>query len=264
MKLDRKQLKRQARESMRAARPAPFWVALLLAVIMMALGLLTMSLDGTLAAMRTMYAAALRGQAVFVEPVPVSGFFGSLLGLALEIMTMEMGVGFVVYALRVWRKERAGCGELFDGFGVFFRSIWITMLPVLLQMAWSLLYAVPVSVLFVMTDDPTWLIWCLPLLAPTIMAAYSYRLSTCIMLDNPGSSCWRCVQLSRQIMQGHRWQSFVLDMSFLGWMLLCLVPVAGLILAVWVMVYMQVVNAGLYCTLAEDLLRRVTPEQPAP
>lgn len=259
--MDRKELKLQAKQAMRAARPAPFWVALVLVGIMVALSVLSMSLDGTLESVRIMYNSALEGEIVYAEPAP-SGLAAGLLSLALEIMSIEMGVGFVLYAMRVWRREKAGCGDLFDGFGVFFRAIWISFLPQLLTLGWSLIYVLPASVLVVMTGDAWWLAVCLPLLIPAIMAEFSYRQAVYIMLDNPGTSCWRCVQLSRQMMSGHKWQSFVLDLSFLGWELLCAVPVAGQILLVWLMAYMQVVYAGYYSKLSEDFAGRIAQEQP--
>ena len=251
--LDRKQLKQQAKQTMRAARPAPFWVALALEAIMVVLTLLIMSLDGTLQAIRTMYAGALQGRMVYAEPQAAGGLIGQLLGLALEIMIMEMSVGFVIYAVRVWRQEKAGCGDLFDGFGMFFRSIGIQILPWLMVSLWSLIYAMPVTFLAAAGGQLWWLAAGLPLLLPAIMAAYSYRQAVYIMLDNPGASCLRCMALSREMMRGHRWELFVLDLSFLGWMLLCtVIPVAGMILMVWVTVYRQVVCAGYYDKLAQQ------------
>ena len=263
MKPDRKQLKREARDAMRQARPAPFWVTLVLVGIMLVLGVLTRSLDGTLDAVRTMYAAAREGVLVYVEPVPTGGFVGGLLSMALQVMTMVMGVGFTLYALRVWRRERAGCGDLFDGFGVFLRAIWIHLLLTLLMMMWSLVYMLPVTSLIVTTGQTWPLLAGLPLLAPGVVASYAYRLAVYLMLDNPGASCWHCIRLSRQIMRGHKWQAFVLDLSFLGWLLLCVaLPVVGLILLVWVEAYMQVTNAGFYCKLAEDFAGRIAADAP--
>lgn len=250
MTIDRKQLKSEAKQAMTAARPAPFWVALVMLAIMLILNVLAMSLDGTLAAMRAMYAAALEGHLVYVEPQAKGGAAGWLLGVAVQVMVWELAVGFVLYALRVWRRQKAGVGDLFDAFGVFFQAIWIQLLPNLLVGLWAMVYVLPVSTMIMMTGQTWWTVLGLPLMIPAIMALYSYRLAAYIMLDNPGVSCWQCVMMSRQIMQGHRWEAFVLDLSFLGWCLLCLVPVAGLILMVWVAAYMQVTSAGFYERLA--------------
>ncbi len=245
---------------MRAARPAPYWVALLLTVITAVLSVLGMSLSGSLQAYRTMLGAALEGELVYVEPVAAAGGLGWLLQVALEVMSLEMAMGFIIYALRVWRRQEAGCGNLFDGFGVFFRSIWIQVLPALFASLWSLLYVMPVTMLIVWTGEPMWLLYGLPLMIPMIMAVYSYRLAPYIMLDNPEMGCFQCVALSREMMRGHRWELFKLELSFLGWALLCaLIPIAGLLLAIWVSVYMQVTTAGYYETAAKRFMSRNAP-----
>ena len=244
--MDRKQLKRDARQAMSQARPAPFLVALTVLGILLVLGVLSMSLDGTLQAVRVMYAAALEGRLVYAEPQAAGGFIGWFLGIAVQVMSLELSVGFILYALRVWRRQKADVGDLFDSFGMFFRCIWIQLLPSLLVSLWSMLYVMPVSSLVMMTGQGWWAAAGLPLMAPAIMALYSYRLAAYLMLDNPGASCWQCVAMSRQIMRGHRWEAFVLDLSFLGWGLLCLIPVAGIFVFIWLDAYQQVTNAGYY------------------
>ncbi len=263
--MDRKKLKNEAREAMRQARPNPFWVALLLVLVMLGLELLEVSISGTLDAYRTMFASMLeKGVVEYVRPLPKGGILGSLLQIALELMALELTVGFVIYALRVWRREKAGCGDIFDAFGVFLRAILIQLIPGLLVSLWSLIYVVPVTGLIVATGQTWWLFAGLPLMIPSIMALYSYRLAVYIMLDNPGAGCWQCVALSREVMRGHRWELFVLDMSFIGWALLCMVlPLVGLILAVWVSVYAQVVCAGYYDRrIAEFMTRNAPPVEP--
>ena len=245
--VDRKELKRQAREAMRLARPNPYWVALLLFVITTILGVLGMSLSGSLAAYRTMISAALEGELVYVPAVSRAGGLGRLLQIALEIMGMEMTMGFTIYTLRLWRRQEAGAGNLFDGFGMFFRALLIQIIPAFLASLWSLLYVLPVSVMVLRTFNELWLLFGLPLLIPMLMAMYAYRLAPFIMLDNPGLGCFKCVALSREMMRGHRWELFKLEMSFLGWALLCaVIPIAGLLLAIWVSAYMQVTLAGFY------------------
>ena len=265
MKLDRKELKRTAKQAMGAARPSPYWVSLAMVAVMMALGVLSMSLDGSLNALRSMYSSAMEGSLTYAQPQAVGGGLGWLLGIALEVMSMELTVGFVIYTVRVWRHEKAGCGELFDGFGVFFRSIWIQLLPSLLISLWSMLYVLPVTTLLVMTDSVWWTVICLPLLIPVVMASLSYRLAIYIMLDDRNLSCWQCIALSREMMRGHKWESFVLDLSFLGWVLLCAIPVAGILLMIWVTAYQQVVMAGYYDRLMTDFMRRnAPPVEPTP
>lgn len=260
MTLDRKELKRQTKDAMHQTRPAPYWVVLLLIVITLVLSVLGMSLNGSLKAYRTMLSAAMQGEVVYAEPVGVAGGFGWLLQIALQIMSVELGVGFTLYTMRVWRRQKAGCGDLFDGFGTFFRSIWITLLPSIFISLWSLVYVLPVSILVGMTAEPLWMLVGLPLLAPSIMASYAYRQATFIMLDNPGMGCLQCVAMSREAMRGHKWELFKLDMSFLGWILLSVaIPVLGLLLLIWVSAYMQVTMAGYYEYVVKQFMARNAP-----
>lgn len=246
MTIDRKQLKSEAKQAMAAARPAPFWVALALIAITLILNILAMSLDGTLSALRVMYAEALEGRLTYVQPRAAGGLLGWLLGVAVQVMFWELAVGFVLYSMRVWRRQKAGVGDLFDSFGVFFQAIWIQLLPNLLVGLWMMVYALPVSTMIMLTGQAWWSVLGLPLMIPALRALYSYRLAAYVMLDDPSRSCWQCVQRSRQMMLGHRWEAFVLDLSFLGWGLLCLIPVIGLVLMVWVAAYQQVTDAGFY------------------
>lgn len=247
--MDRKQLKEQAKQAMSAARPAPYWVSLVLVIILVVLQILALCLDGTIPALRAMLSALEQGEYVYVQP-QASGFMSWLLGIAVQVMGTVMSVGFLLYVLRVWRRQSAGYGDMFDAFGVFLRVIWIQLLPALLVGVWTLLYVLPATMLCVMTGQAWPAAAALPLLIPALAASYAYQLAPFIMLDRPDLSCWQCVQLSRQVMHGHKWELFVLNLSFLGWQLLCLVPVAGLLLMIWVNAYTSVTLAGYYDGLA--------------
>lgn len=263
MTIARRELKMQARQAMNEARPAPFWISLLYTVIGVALGILSMSLSGSLEAYATMFRSAMAGVLRYAEPVAAGGLTGWLLDMALQVMRSVMAVGFVLYAMRVRRHIHASAGDLFDAFGVFFRAIWIELLPSLLLGLWSMVYVLPATVLTAMTGNPWWLVWLLPLMAPTVMASYAYRQAVYLMLDRPDMGCLQCVMASRQMMRGHKWELFKLDMSFMGWYLLVLLPVAGVFIGIWTDIYRQVTNAGYYeCLAARAMPGWGAPEPP--
>ena len=65
-----------------------------------------------------------------------------------------------------------------------------------------------------------------------------------IKLDHPDYGWKACIDASRQMMDGHKWEKFVLDLSFLGWII-----VGSLCLGVgtlWVTPYMEAANAQFY------------------
>ena len=86
-------------------------------------------------------------------------------------------------------------------------------------------------------------LWSLLLVVPGIVAAYRYRQALYLLLDHPEKSAWQCLRESSALMSGHKWELFVLDLSFLGWALLSAMfaPVS-----IWLDPYRAITNAGFY------------------
>ena len=86
-------------------------------------------------------------------------------------------------------------------------------------------------------------LWSLLLVVPGIIAAYRYRQALYLLLDHPEKSAWQCLRESAALMRGHKWELFVLDLSFLGWMLLSALfaPVS-----IWLDPYRAITNANYY------------------
>lgn len=60
-------------------------------------------------------------------------------------------------------------------------------------------------------------LWSMLFVIPGIVKTYSYAMSYYIANDNPGLSANECITKSREMMRGHKWQLFCLDLSFVGW-----------------------------------------------
>lgn len=269
MNFDRAALKAQAKAAMRAARPSPIWVCLVMMLISALLSILSMVVSGSWDMYRRLMTDPSALQSVLYGSGASTGFIGWFLSVALDVMGWVLSVGLTIYMLRVWRRQKGDFGNLFDGFGIFFRAILITVLPALLVGLWSMIYLIPVQAIALRAAALTGSLESavmvmfigLPLLIPVIVASYAYRQATFLMLDNPSLSCWQCVGLSRQIMRGHKWESFKLDLSFLGWTLLCVIP----FVALWVVPYMNVTYAGYYeYVLADYTARNAPPVDPQP
>ena len=219
-------LKADARRRTVRCQPSP----ILAGVIIFALGMLISTLTSYLMGMDRLAtaltdAARFGTEAVeqaylsFLEHYSVSGFAIALV-VALRIMSYMVSVGFVIFALHISRDEKAEFGNLFDGFGLFFRVLWLGILEGLLIFLWSLL-----------------------LVVPGIVAAYRYRQALYLLLDHPEKSAWQCLRESGALMRGHKWELFVLDLSFLGWAMLSAMfaPVS-----IWLDPYRAITNAGFY------------------
>ena len=88
-------------------------------------------------------------------------------------------------------------------------------------------------------------LWALLLVVPAIIKAYSYRLVPYILEDHPELSAMQAINLSRKMMNGHKADAFVLDLSFLGWILLSALT-AGILHIFYVGPYIQATDAELY------------------
>lgn len=56
-----------------------------------------------------------------------------------------------------------------------------------------------------------------------IIKYYSYRMVPYLLAENPDLKPLQAISLSRRMMDGHKWECFLLDLSFLGWGLLSLI-----------------------------------------
>ncbi|MDX9872893.1 MAG: DUF975 family protein [Clostridia bacterium] len=63
-------------------------------------------------------------------------------------------------------------------------------------------------------------LWTLLLIIPGIIKYYSYIFVPYIMADNPQLSGKEAIEISKQMTDGHKFNIFVLDLSFLGWFIL--------------------------------------------
>lgn len=91
-------------------------------------------------------------------------------------------------------------------------------------------------------------LWSLLFLIPGLIKTYSYRMVPYILADNPDMKPTEAITLSRQMMDGQKWNAFILDLSFIGWILLsCLT--CGILSFFYVAPYMNATYAELYLTL---------------
>ena len=68
-------------------------------------------------------------------------------------------------------------------------------------------------------------LWTLLFIIPGIIKGYSYAMTPYILAENPGMTATEAITESRRIMDGNKWRLFCLGFSFIGWGLLCAVPI---------------------------------------
>ena len=106
-------------------------------------------------------------------------------------------------------------------------------------------------VLTMLLQDMFLFLWSLLFIIPGIVKAYSYRMVSFIIADNPEMSALDAITKSRDMMRGHKWDAFVLDLSFLGWLILsgCTAGILGIF---YVNPYIFETNAELYLALKDN------------
>jgi len=91
-------------------------------------------------------------------------------------------------------------------------------------------------------------LWSCLFIIPGIVKMYSYRMVPYILADDPDISATDAITRSREMMNGHKWNTFVLDLSFIGWSILSALTL-GILYIFYVGPYMYGTDAELYQTL---------------
>ena len=141
--------------------------------------------------------------------------------LALGLLT----VGLAAFFLEALRSEKASFESFFKGFTEYLGTKFLSMILVSIYTA----------------------LWAILLYIPAIVKSYAYAMTPYILLDKPELSANEAITDSRMMMRGHKWELFLLDLSFIGWILLSLLTLG--ILFIYVIPYMQATRAEFYRTL---------------
>lgn len=69
-----------------------------------------------------------------------------------------------------------------------------------------------------------------------IILSYAYRMVPYLLSDYPQISASQAVKISREMMKGYKFKLFILDLSFIGWILVCILTfgLATLVVAPWI------------------------------
>lgn len=90
------------------------------------------------------------------------------------------------------------------------------------------------------------------LIIPGIYWSYCYMQVGYLMAENPYLTTGRAMELSKQMMDGEKWNTFVLQLSFIGWYLLCSITFG--IGFIFLEPYVQATFAELYAALRAKAL----------
>ena len=149
-----------------------------------------------------------------------------LIGLVLFILALPLTWGYQTLFLGAVRGGEATAKDLFEGYNkeLFSRVLTTTLLYYVYVFLWSLL-----------------------LLIPGCIKSYSYAMTPYILKDNPEMKNNAAIEESMRMMDGHKLELFMLDLSFIGWAILSILTCC--IGFLWLVPYMNMARVNFY----EDL-----------
>ena len=106
------------------------------------------------------------------------------------------------------------------------------------------------TVKVMLVNDIYIFLWTLLFIIPGIIKSYSYRMVPYILIENPDIAPNEAIARSRDMMHGHKGATFVLDLSFIGWVLLGVISL-GIAIILYESPYYYSTHAEQYRTMTE-------------
>lgn len=152
--------------------------------------------------------------------------FGTLMSLALSIAVIlfsgALALGHCKYYIDLVAENRQDeVSVIFSRFDIFLKAMGLNLFMALFIWLWSLL-----------------------LIVPGIIASYRYRLAPYLMAENPNLGIREAVNMSKELMDGHKWRLFCLELSFIGWGILSALTCG--IGDLWLQPYISAATAAFY------------------
>ena len=157
------------------------------------------------------------------------------------VATIIITPAFMLSQIRIFQNLAKGkapdVSDAFSGFDDFWSAFKVNFLVGLFTYLWTLLFIIP-----------------------GIIKGFSYSMAMFILAENKGMSAREAINRSKTMMHGHKMDMFVLELSFIGWMLLGMVTLG--IAYIWVMPYMSATYINFYNKIkgVEATATEVAPE----
>ena len=152
--------------------------------------------------------------------IPVIGPIGAL------IITPAFEISLCMIYLALARNEEISVGDVFKGFNITGKAVWLSIITEFFTFLWSLL-----------------------LIIPGIVKAFSYAMAPYILADNPELTARESLNESKRIMDGHKFDLFVLQLSFFWWYILGSITFG--IAYLYVIPYINATTANFYNSIKE-------------
>ena len=147
--------------------------------------------------------------------------FAGILSLVQFILGGVVQLGYCTYLLNQHDRRELDFHDLFSQFHRFGQGFAQAFLTTLYSILWGLL-----------------------LIIPGIIKAISYSMTPFIMADHPEMSASEAIKASKELMDGHKGDLFILGLTFIGWELLNVLTLG--IGSLWLNPYINASYAAFY------------------
>lgn len=150
---------------------------------------------------------------------PLAG--GIIVSVVTLLITSFITLGANSFSLKIARNEEVKWTELFSKANMWFVVIVATLLIQIFTSLWTIL-----------------------LIIPGLIAVFKYSMTYYVLVDEPEIGALGAISKSKELMNGHKLDLFILMLSFLGWILLGLLTFG--LLYIWLVPYINVTYAKFY------------------
>ena len=152
---------------------------------------------------------------------PESATIAILIPIISLVITGPLAIGQSRFFINLANRENPKFSDLWFGFNNILRGIGVTLLVGIAVCIGTILFIIP-----------------------GIIISFMYSQVYYIMAENPNKSVLECLRESARIMKGHKMELLILELSFLGWIILTALTcgIAGL----YVLPYYSATLANFY------------------
>lgn len=164
--------------------------------------------------------------------VKLTSFTGrAMVGFSLNIIGLlvygSLQVGISRFSLKLAHKDpNAKFTDLFSGLDVFIKALVMNFIIWICIAIGTILFIIPGIIVGIMFSQANY-----------------------ILAENREKSAIECIKESSRMMKGHKFNYFVLGLSFIGWLILCIISFG--IGFLWLVPYLEVTLANFYLKVKE-------------
>lgn len=144
--------------------------------------------------------------AELAPPILITALFGDSIGTSLSglynlLTGGAFSLGYIIFSLRLLRRQEPKVEQVFYGFEYFIKAMGLMIVTGIFILLWSCLFIVP-----------------------GIIASIRYSQAFYILADDPRKGVFHCINESKFLMSVNKGKYFHLMLTFIGWGILAILP----------------------------------------